>query len=199
MWPFCLGNAVDGFWEKKIGRPLASRSPAALELLHALIDNVMIRHSKSQRYLDGRPLLKIPSRTIEWRGFDITGSSEVYIQEYLAEFAASCVAKFLSRIERERDGSISFQKLARAPNFALVKSLVALMSKALSSPGTLTLLHLDHLRRVLLAADFGVILDEATKGKLGAIPLLPGMTALQILQSVGHVSAQCIQKLNVMW
>jgi SNF2 family DNA or RNA helicase len=44
VWPFCLSNQKDGFWEVKIGRPFRERDETALTLLHALIDVVMMRH-----------------------------------------------------------------------------------------------------------------------------------------------------------
>ncbi|CAN0120810.1 unnamed protein product, partial [Discosporangium mesarthrocarpum] len=46
VWPFSLQN--DGFWEKRIAEPFHRRVPAALDLLHALVKVVMMRHSKSQ-------------------------------------------------------------------------------------------------------------------------------------------------------
>jgi E3 ubiquitin-protein ligase SHPRH len=44
VWPFCLSNAKDGFWEAKIGKPFEQRSESALQLLYALMDVVMMRH-----------------------------------------------------------------------------------------------------------------------------------------------------------
>ena len=43
----------------------------------------MMRHSKTQRYTDGRCLVSMPARTVEWRPFDLTTDSEIYIHTYL--------------------------------------------------------------------------------------------------------------------
>ena len=75
MWPFSLQN--DGFWERLIGTPYRANDEASLDLIHALIDVVMMRHSKTQRYVDGRCLVNMPARIIEWRPFDLVSDSEV--------------------------------------------------------------------------------------------------------------------------
>ena len=63
VWPFCLSNKMDGFWQHKIEGPFQARDPACLELLDALLEAVMMRHSKSQCYLrDGSPLVPMPAR-----------------------------------------------------------------------------------------------------------------------------------------
>jgi hypothetical protein len=98
VWPFCLSNQKDGFWEDKIGKPFRRFEESALTLLYALLDAVMMRHSKSQRYLDDRQLVDMPSRTIEWRGFDIQNDSEKYIYSYLESFAADALDRFLLHI-----------------------------------------------------------------------------------------------------
>ena len=48
VWPFCLLDSEDGFWEKIVAEPFKQRDAAALDLLHALLKVVMIRHSKAQ-------------------------------------------------------------------------------------------------------------------------------------------------------
>jgi hypothetical protein len=71
VWPFCLPNSQDGFWELRVDTPWRLKEERALSLLYALLDVVMMRHCKSQRYLlTEAPLVDLPSRTVEWRGFD---------------------------------------------------------------------------------------------------------------------------------
>ncbi|CAM9840418.1 unnamed protein product, partial [Hapterophycus canaliculatus] len=103
VWPFSLQN--DGFWEKKVGEPFEAKDQEALELLRALIRVVMMRHSKSQTYVDGRPLVKIPARTVEWRGVDFSAAPEFgqygnasapharYVYKYLESLCATVCRK----------------------------------------------------------------------------------------------------------
>ncbi|CAM9883365.1 unnamed protein product [Pylaiella littoralis] len=103
VWPFSLQN--DGFWEKKVSEPFAIKDDGALELLRALIRVVMMRHSKSQTYSDGRPLVKIPARTVEWRGVDFSATVESgqyanrsapharYVYKYLENLCATVCRK----------------------------------------------------------------------------------------------------------
>lgn len=62
VWPFSLSNREDGFWERKVTMPWNEQQPEVLDLLGFLLRSVMIRHSKSQTYLDGSPLLSLPDR-----------------------------------------------------------------------------------------------------------------------------------------
>jgi len=50
VFPFCLDDAVDGFWALRVRAPFEARDPAALDRLAVLLRAVMIRHSKSQTY-----------------------------------------------------------------------------------------------------------------------------------------------------
>jgi hypothetical protein len=43
-----MGSLVCRFWDFRIGRPWEAKEAEALELLHALLNAVAIRHSKSQ-------------------------------------------------------------------------------------------------------------------------------------------------------
>ena len=68
VWPFCLLDSEDGFWEKIVAEPFKQRDAAALDLLHALLKVVMIRHSKAQAstLIFRPPSLRFESRL---RGF----------------------------------------------------------------------------------------------------------------------------------
>ena len=143
VWPFSLQN--DGFWEKLIGHPFRAYDESALRLLHALMDVVMMRHSKTQRYVDGRCLVSMPARTVEWRAFELTTDAEVYIHTYLEIFAADALHRFLGNPD-----TASFHGMVRSANYGHVRSLLALISRMLTSPNTVVLRRLDHLRRMLV-------------------------------------------------
>ena len=146
VWPFCLSNAQDGFWDANIGNPYSSNQDSALVLLYALLDAVMMRHSKTQCYYDGRPLVVIPGRTIEWRSFTLEITSEKYLFQYLEAFAADALMRFLS----ESPGGIQGREITRLPHYALIRSILGLISRCITNPRTMTLNKLDHLRRILM-------------------------------------------------
>lgn len=142
VWPFCLSNDKDGFWDDKIGKPFRRFEESALTLLYALLDAVMMRHSKSQRYLDDRQLVDMPSRTIEWRGFDIQNDSEKYIFKYLESFAADALDRFLLQLNDQTN-------INRSPHYAHIRSLLSVISKCITAPNNTYLRKIDHLRRML--------------------------------------------------
>lgn len=146
VWPFCLSNSQDGFWDSKIGHPYATNQDSALILLYALLDAVMMRHSKTQTYIDGRPLVVIPGRTIEWRSFELEMTSERFLFQYLESFAADALVRFLS----ESPTAVHGKDIARLPHYALIRSLMGLISRCITNPRTVTLKKLDHLRRILV-------------------------------------------------
>ena len=143
--------------------------------------------SKSQRYLDGRPLIKIPSRTIEWRPFILKENSELFLHRYLESFAADALDHFLvqSRYPGSVDGDVS-----KHPHYALIRSLMPLISKCITSPRTIKLGKLDHLRRLLVrqSANAGYErFDNAVEvGKEGTLSSreVPLMSAEKILFEV---------------
>ena len=61
--PFCLRDDQDGFWGRRIQQPWKLRDPNAKTLLMNLLKGIMIRHSKGQQTIDGRPLLMLPKST----------------------------------------------------------------------------------------------------------------------------------------
>ena len=102
-------------------------------------------NSKTQRYLDGRFLIKIPPRTIEWRPFILTSDSELFLHRYLETFAADALEHFLSRPENLE----SAECVTKYPHYAMIRSLMSLISRCITSPRTINLRNLDHLRRLL--------------------------------------------------
>ena len=186
VWPFCLSDSKDGFWETKIGVPFEKKDADSLYLLYSLMDSVMMRHSKTQTYLDGRSLVSIPSRTIEWRSIDITNDSEKHIFQYLSTLAADACGKFLST----EHGFQADRRVGSLPHFSIIKSLLGLMSRCLTSPKTLILKNLDHIKRLLL----DIRLNSASNGMLGrgggvrgnVVPLMSAEQVLFALQQVGQ-------------
>ena len=61
--PFGAGHD-DGFWNHCVGRPWEAKEEAALDALQVLLGAVMLRRSKTQTYLDGTPILELPTRSI---------------------------------------------------------------------------------------------------------------------------------------
>jgi hypothetical protein len=68
--PFCLRDDQDGFWDRRIKSPWENRDPNSRELLLVLLRGIMIRHSKKQHTLDGRPLLVLPKATHRFVGIN---------------------------------------------------------------------------------------------------------------------------------
>ncbi|KAJ1430449.1 SNF2 family N-terminal domain-containing protein, partial [Ochromonadaceae sp. CCMP2298] len=144
VWPFCLPNTQDGFWELRIEKPFYQRSEHCLPLLRALLRGVMMRHAKSQRYVLGdKPLIKLPARSIEWRGFDFQHADEEFALRYIEAFAADALERFAAT-----QGSLD--NWGSRPHFAHLRNLVGVMSRCISHPSCVNLLNLDHVRRLLV-------------------------------------------------
>jgi len=80
VWPFSLLDKEDGFWGQRLGRPLTQNDPDALTLLHHLLENVMIRHTKAQTFLEGslkgQSILSLPKSRNEYVGLEMTSFAE---------------------------------------------------------------------------------------------------------------------------
>lgn len=176
IWPFCLSNRQDGFWGHKIETPFEERNESCLPLLYALIDAVMMRHSKSQRYIDGTPLVLMPHRAVEWRPV-VMNRTETLIYHYIDSFAAEAVKRFLRHA-----GAEGAADLAQTRDYRYVRSLVGILSRCCTHPGAVDLTNLDHLRRFLLPnRPFG----SATDDGLNKVVLLTPDAILSRVQSVG--------------
>mmetsp|Transcript_50196 Transcript_50196/g.160864 ORF Transcript_50196/g.160864 Transcript_50196/m.160864 type:complete len:444 (+) Transcript_50196:74-1405(+) len=91
VWPFALQESEDGFWSHKIGQPWKDEAEEALPLLHSLLRGIMIRHSKSQTTIEGRPLLSLPPVTRRLVPVNITCPSHRYMYMYLESMAAAAM------------------------------------------------------------------------------------------------------------
>ena len=57
--PFGAGHE-DGFWRHVIGAPWQASDDSALDALQVLLHGVMMRHSKTQTWMDGTTILALP-------------------------------------------------------------------------------------------------------------------------------------------
>jgi hypothetical protein len=176
IWPFCLSNNKDGFWAHKIETPFKKRNESCLPLLYALIDAVMMRHSKSQRYIDGAPLVIMPHRAVEWRPV-VLSRAETLIYHYIESFAAEAVERFLGHSVQA-----DAEDIAEARDYRYVRSLVGILSRCCTHPGAVDLINLDHIRRFLLPQQrFGAASDSG----INKVVVLTPDAILSRVQSVG--------------
>ena len=193
VWPFCLPNSEDGFWDLLVHGPWKRKDETALSMLYALLDVVMMRHSKSQRYVtNDAPLVMLPNRTVEWRGFDqqepkharmyssaLSGNIDnaKYAYEYIECFAADAVERFLSR--NELSGTSSHHQWMSTPHAKQLKGIYSILSRCLTHPRAVSLQHLDHLKRML--GDVTGIIQYMKKDE-GGVPLLSPEDILSLVQ-----------------
>ena len=136
--------------------------------------------------MDGRPLVEMPARTIEWRPFEMQDVAEVFLYRFLSSFAADCLDGLLEATNREGGTS----SIAHSPHFSHVRGLLGLISRCITAPGSLNLRQLDHLRRMLGGAyvqGMNVFRLPAASGAnaAGGIPLMTPDEVLQAVQSAG--------------
>lgn len=189
VWPFSLSDKDDGFWEHRIGRPFSQRQGAALDLLDPLLSVVMIRHSKSQRHLDGRKLTSLPANSIQWQGLPLGRSSAAYVYLFIEEFAASQVARriergALTRAEDEMD-------TAERKQMAKIRALLTMLRRACTDPRMIKPAELDAVIRVLESrGNVAAALANGTRGGGGnAIAKLNGEQILQVSVGGGLAAA----------
>jgi hypothetical protein len=150
VWPFSLSEKEDGFWMHKIGKPFRHKNRASLQLLEALISATMMRHSKSQVYVEtGEPLVCMPPRTIEWRGFAVTQNEELYLSKWLECTLADSLDVMIQTVKRNNDGRTTNEALVRSPNMTSVRSLFTMVSRILTAVEAVDLKKLDVIRRKL--------------------------------------------------
>ena len=120
VWPFALANSKDGFWNHKITQPLRMRLPAVLPLLRALLSGVALRHSKTQRDVNGLPLAGLPPLMHALRPVQLSGS-DAYCVKFLESYTARVLSiaadlGFLNQPPRKRNGESidAFQARATA-------------------------------------------------------------------------------------
>jgi len=173
IWPFSLQN--DGFWERKIQEPFEAKDPSSLPLLHALIDICMMRHSKSQTYLDGRPLVHLPSRSLEWVPVDfrtgLAGDSDAFIYWFLEML-------FTKEIGRIQDTAIETNIMPDRRVTNRMRAYFMLLQRAATDPACLKLEQVDQLVRRIMGTGFNNNRDNTTDNGI------PALTADEVLRMV---------------
>lgn len=71
--PFGAGHE-DGFWRHVIGAPWQASDDSALDALQVLLHGVMMRHSKTQTWMDGTTILALPPRELVLTPVQLEGS-----------------------------------------------------------------------------------------------------------------------------
>ena len=185
VWPFSLSDKDDGFWEHRIGNAWASRDPAALDLLNPLLATVMIRHSKSQRHLDGSKLTSLPANSIQWQGLPLGKGSAAYLYLWIEAFVASELTR---RVESGWGRGVLDQLNADDKRcFHKLRALMTMLRRACTDTKTIELPVLDDAIRKLerrVGEDFG----GANAGQLGggALRKMNGKLILMWLRQVGR-------------
>ena len=135
VWPFSLSETQDGFWSSKIGTPFAKKQEKSLDLMKVLMDSVMMRHSKSQTYIDSnKSLIKMPPRSVEWRSFTLENDYEKCLHSWLESFACEMMEKFEKDArERADNRNVSNAALTRSPHFNKIRSLLNFLGRMLTS------------------------------------------------------------------
>ncbi|CAM9152561.1 unnamed protein product, partial [Ectocarpus fasciculatus] len=171
IWPFSLPDVVDGFWELRVQRGYDHRDETSLHLLHSLLSTVMMRHTKSQRYItSGEPLVTLPARTIEFKPFELTEKYERCAYDYIASFAADSLLDFMD--DSQLDHTADSTRWRNVPRYAQLRGLMSVMSRCITSAAAIDLRSLDHLRRLLSSRRAAVIANAVGAPGSRDIPVL---------------------------
>lgn len=188
IWPFSLPDRVDGFWELKIQSGYRRHDEMSLHLLHSLMSTVMMRHTKSQRYItNGEPLVILPARRVEFKGFIIADRGERYLYDFLASFAADALEDFMRESALEEDEN-NTTRWNSTPRYAQLRSFYSIMSRCITSASAIDLGAVDHLRRLLSSRRVQNI-QRAIVNKDSDTMSIPLLTADDILARVSAAGA----------
>jgi hypothetical protein len=147
----------------------------------------MVRHSKAQTYLDGRPLISIPKRTIVWQPIETLSPSQRFVYLYIELVAAKECQRFLTQPpdEEEGEGRGKGSRRKSAAKHAKLRALLFDLQRVLLHPSLVQLEKLDTIKRSLLVQER--ILSAMTMGEDdgSGIPKLRIDDLLLRLQSVG--------------
>jgi hypothetical protein len=92
--PYCnLGDNGDAFWEREISARWKARDPEALEVVHDLLGQIMMRHSKEQTMADGADgerakIVTLPEKTESTMLLPLADPSERAVYGELERFCA---------------------------------------------------------------------------------------------------------------
>ena len=185
VWPFSLSDKDDGFWEHRIGNAWAARDPAALDLLDPLLSTVLIRHSKSQRQLDGSKLTSLPANSIQWQGLPLGKGSAAYLYLFIEAFVASEVTRRVEsgwgRDAQDKlgvDDKRCFQKL---------RGLMTMLRRTCTDPKLIELPALDDaIRKLERRVDEGDGAGVSANRHVHGLNKMSGKLILMWLRQVGR-------------
>ena len=136
--PFSLDDKWDGFWGLRVSRPFKEKKKEALDLLNVLLDGIMMRHSKSQKFAkSGSSILDLPGRTVTLVGIDFDSSlyecnsTSADGTQYTQRIANQYIVKALERIAI--DFFETFNGLSEASRRARVNVIVNLLRRSCTS------------------------------------------------------------------
>ena len=99
--PFCLNDAQDGFWGRRIRSPWEARDPNARNLLLELLSCSMMRHSKAQQTIDGRPLLELPKSTHRFIGVNFEDTARGRANLYIGARMESLLCDVINELKNQ--------------------------------------------------------------------------------------------------
>eukprot|EP00964_Phaeocystis_antarctica_P034836 scaffold19850_cov63-Phaeocystis_antarctica.AAC.1 len=152
--PFGAGHE-DGFWRHVIGAPWQASDDSALDALQLLLHGVMMRHSKTQTWMDGSTILALPPRELVLAPVQLDGSERaayVWLEQLIiAEVArtnalleagsaarSSGGALLVTGLRLLREASVAMQLLGggggASEQLKLVEEIARAQLQALGSP-----------------------------------------------------------------
>lgn len=60
------------FFNSFIGKPFANKNPKALEIVQIILESILLRREKSFKDKDGRPIVSLPSKSVQMKHLDFT-------------------------------------------------------------------------------------------------------------------------------
>lgn len=128
--PFCLADQQDGFWGRRIKTPWSLRDPSARQLLKVLLKGIMIRHSKGQRTIEGRPLLELPKSTHRFVGINFDDDSRGRANLYVAARMESLLCDAIDQLKTTASYVSTSTESRRVTNNGRVVMLLKLVRAA---------------------------------------------------------------------
>ena len=190
VWPFSMSDSTDGFWSHCISKPLALRQPGALRLLGSLLRTVMMRHSKAQTTLDGRPLLSLPGASSALVPVENEGS-DLFVARFLEAHAVEALETILDAAKARGAGGVGL--LSRAlggrggrSGTDVAESLLRLLRQSTSGaacalPGAAAVKSVHDLVRWVVASRYGGHVPGDVAAGAAHIPEYDAKRAMEVL------------------
>jgi hypothetical protein len=138
----------------------------------------MIRHSKSQRHVDGSELTSLPPNNIQWQSLPLGRDSAAFTYQFVEELAARETQRRIDNGALRDGGDATPEERNQS---AKLRGLLVALRKCCTDPKMLALPRLDAAMRAL---EDRVMLQRGAGGD-DAIPALRGEEILQWLRQVG--------------